>query len=89
MNALGYEILAAAGFTLHQNRELAACGPDNLGAKVGHAFGVANQSGRQLFTALAYGFCVVEVVEGALEHAPLPDLVAGLELADPLVRQQG
>ena len=89
MNALSHKILAAAGFTLNQNRQLAAGGPHDLGAKVGHGFGVANQGGRQFFAALPYGFGVVEVVQGAFKHAPLPNLVAGFELADPLVGQQG
>jgi len=88
VDAPGDHVFAAAGFALDQHRQLATGGTHHLGPEVHHGFGVADQGMGQLFTALAQGFGVVQVVQGAFEHAPLPDLVAGLQLADPLMHQQ-
>ena len=84
----GNDVFATAGFALDQHRQLAAGGTHYLGPQVDHGFRVTNQGVGQLVTALAQGFGVVQVVQGALEQPPLPDLVAGLQLADPLVHQQ-
>ena len=63
MDTAGDHILATAGFTLHQNGQLAAGGPDDLGPEAGHDLGVADQGSGQLFAPGANGFGVVQMIQ--------------------------